>query len=142
VIRAVLDTNVLASGFASPLGTTGQLLQAWSKRQFELLYSEQILLELARTFEQPYFARRLTAAQRHANLTLVREEAALASITTPVSGVATHPEDDLILAAAVSARVDFLVTGDRQMQTLGSYGGVRIVSPRQFAEVLSQPRDQ
>jgi predicted nucleic acid-binding protein len=57
-------------------------------------------------------------------------------ITVEVRGVATHPEDDLILATAISARADYLVTGDRQLQALGSYQGVQIVSPRQFLTIL------
>ncbi len=60
-------------------------------------------------------------------------------ITTEVHGVATHPEDDLILATAVSAQADYLVTGDRQLQKLSSYQGVNILSPRSFLEVLQAP---
>jgi predicted nucleic acid-binding protein len=51
--------------------------------------------------------------------------------------VATHPEDDLILATAVSARADYLVTGDQQLQGLGTYQDVTVASPRQFLEILA-----
>jgi predicted nucleic acid-binding protein len=54
--------------------------------------------------------------------------------------VATHPEDDLVLATAVSAHADYLVTGDRKLQRLGSYQGVRILSPREFLAVLAPER--
>jgi hypothetical protein len=54
-----------------------------------------------------------------------------------------------VLAAAVSADADYLVTGDRQLQRLGTYEGVRIVSPRDFLALLDadaaqeeQGRDQ
>jgi uncharacterized protein len=60
-------------------------------------------------------------------------------LTVSVSGVATHPEDDMILATALSAQADYLVTGDRQLQALGEFRGVRIVSPRQFVMVLERP---
>jgi uncharacterized protein len=50
--------------------------------------------------------------------------------------VATHPEDDLVLAAAVSAEAGYLVTGDRQLQQLGRFRGVDIVSPRAFLAIL------
>lgn len=58
------------------------------------------------------------------------------AITVEVREVATHPEDDLILATAVSAHADYLVTGDRQLQALGIFRGVTIVSPRRFLAVL------
>ena len=50
--------------------------------------------------------------------------------------LATHPEDDLVLAAAVSARSDYLVTGDKKLQDLRSYQGVTIVTPREFLTIL------
>jgi len=58
------------------------------------------------------------------------------TLTQDVHGVATHPEDDLILATAVSGQTDYLVTGDAHLQRLGTYQGIVIVSPRQFLEVL------
>jgi predicted nucleic acid-binding protein len=67
-----------------------------------------------------------------------RSRFSFTAITSPVSGVATHPEDDLILAAAVSAQADYLVTGDARLQALGSYQGVKIVTPREFVQILEQ----
>jgi predicted nucleic acid-binding protein len=58
-----------------------------------------------------------------------------------VSGVATHREDDQILAAAVSARAEYLVTGDKQLQQLGIYQGVRVISPRAFLDLLEATGD-
>lgn len=134
---AVLDTNVLASGFVSPELAPGQLLIAWQYGLFELITSPQIIAELTRTFEQPYFRLRLSQAQRRTNMDLLRSSATLVTPTAAVTGVATHAEDDGILAAAVSAAADYLVTGDLKLQRLQSFRGVAIVSPRQFVEVLS-----
>jgi predicted nucleic acid-binding protein len=55
-----------------------------------------------------------------------------------VEGAATHPEDDLTLATAVSAAADILVTGDRQLRKLGSFQGVTILSPAEFIRLLDQ----
>jgi uncharacterized protein len=59
-------------------------------------------------------------------------------ITVSVSGVATHPEDDLVLAAAVSAKVDYLVTGDANLRKVDRFQGVNILSPREFLFLLEQ----
>jgi predicted nucleic acid-binding protein len=53
-----------------------------------------------------------------------------------VSGVATHPEDDLILATAVAANATYLVTGDRKLRAVGNFRGVTILSPREFLATL------
>jgi putative PIN family toxin of toxin-antitoxin system len=139
VIRATLDTNALASGFAGeavPASTPGAIVRRWRAGRFELVVSPDILTELSRTFAKPYYTARRSRAQIAAAVQLVSAEATVVVPTVVVSGVATHPEDDRVLAAAVSARVDYLVTGDRQLRRLGSYRGVRILSPREFLDVL------
>ena len=55
-----------------------------------------------------------------------------------MSGVATHPEDDLILSTAIVSKADYLVTSDRQLLALGEYEGVRIITPRDFLTVLNE----
>lgn len=47
---------------------------------------------------------------------------------------------DRILATALSGRADYLVTGDRQLQQLGTYRTVAIVSPRAFLDLLNEQR--
>ncbi|MGH2614218.1 MAG: putative toxin-antitoxin system toxin component, PIN family [Thermomicrobiales bacterium] len=137
--KAVLDTNVLASGvlgFAAAEQAPSRLLHLWQEQRFELIVSEPILAELINTMEKPYFRQRLTVDQIRSTQRLLQDRATLVSLTASVSGVATHSEDDLVLAAAVSARADYLVTGDKQLQLLGAYRGVRILSPRAFLDLL------
>ena len=136
---ATVDTNVLASGFVGQAETSAPaaILDAWRARRFTMALSEHILDELAATFEAPYFTQRLTRVQAAANLALLRGRAQIVSLTNDIVGVATHPEDDLVLATAVSAGVDVLVTGDTKLQRLGTVQGVMILSPRQFLDALT-----
>lgn len=139
--KVVVDTNVLASGFAgflNPSSIVAQLLRLWRLGGFELVTSEHILTELEHTLQTPYFRRRLTPEQISGAISLLRSESTITPITTQVQGIATHPEDDLILATAVSAKVDYLVTGDTKLQHLGTYQAVVILSPRRFLETLEQ----
>lgn len=57
-------------------------------------------------------------------------------VTAVVSGMASHPEDDRILATALSARADILVTGDTQLLALGTCGTTRIMTVRETLNVL------
>ena len=139
MIRAVLDTNVLASGFvefATAERAPARLLRLWREQRFALVVSAEILTELLNTFADPYFRRQLTPEQIHAAQLLLQEEAIWTPLTAHISGVATHPEDDQILAAAVSAQAEYLVTGDKKLQQLGTYQGVRMISPRAFLDLL------
>jgi putative PIN family toxin of toxin-antitoxin system len=135
VIRAVLDTNTIASGAARFRDGTSppvMILQAWILGRFEMLISEALLKEVISTLSKPYFVMHVDPEVHVATLAALRDEATVVALTAVVSGVATHSEDDLVLATAVSAAADYLVTGDRQLQKLGQYLGVAIISPRDF----------
>ena len=140
MIRAVLDTNVLVSGFVRrhPEAPSVQLVDAWRAGTFQLVVCEEILDEVAHTLNKPYFKARLTEAQIERTLFLLRRHAFLTRLTEKVEGIATHPEDDRILDAAVSGGADTLVTGDGDLVALGAFRGVAIRSPRNFLEILRE----
>ena len=138
-----VDTNALASGFVGDphVSPPATILDAWRQRLFTLALSEHILTELSRTFTLPYFRRRLSTAEAEVNVLLLRQRARIVPLTVTVAGVATHPEDDLVIATAVSASADYLVTGDRPLVTrVPTYEGVRLLSPREFLTLLAELR--
>jgi uncharacterized protein len=139
VIRALIDINVLASGIVMLNRAEGPpvtILRLARRRVFKIVASEIVLSELRRTLDKPYFADIVPQKRRARAISLLSMLAESASAPEAPERVATHPEDDLILAAARSAMVDYLVTGDRQLLALGQYGGVRIVSPAAFLALL------
>jgi len=46
--------------------------------------------------------------------------------------VCRDPDDDHILAAAISGKCDGIITGDKDLLVLKSYEGIEILSPRDF----------
>jgi len=49
-----------------------------------------------------------------------------------ITGVCRDPDDDRILACAVAHEAQYIVTGDKDLLVLGTFRGVKIVSPRDF----------
>ena len=134
-----LDTNVLASGVLgakNPRSAPGAILRAWRDGAFRVVLSEHILEELARTLREPYFRARLTQEEVEAAVRALRRRSRVVELTNCVSGVASHPEDDVVLSTALSGRADFLVTGDSALRELGEFRGTIVLSPRAFLQVL------
>ena len=136
MIRAVLDANVLVSGFPAPSGTMSKLIDHWRSDTFQLVISHHIIDEVGRAWTKPYWRARFSQVQVDHALALLAQQAEVTLITAQVVGIASHPEDDLVLATAVSARADYLITGDKLLHDLGSYQGVAIRSPREFLTLL------
>lgn len=120
MISAVLDANILASGSLASRGTIAQLIEAFLANQYQVALSQPILHELQRALAKPYFAQRLPVERRERYLALVRSVAIAVPVTSDVHGVATHPEDDLVLATALSARAQYVVTGDLPFRRVGA----------------------
>ena len=139
MMQVVLDANTLASGAVAPSGgTLATIIDLWQQGVFRVTLSTHILRELERTFSDPYFLNRLPAEDIVLYLAMVQSTVTVVPITEEVHNVATPPEDDLILATAVSAKVDYLVTGDSKLQQVGAYQVIKILSPLMFLETLTQ----
>lgn len=138
MIRAVLDSNIIISALLIQGGLPWRVLAAAYVAAFRCFSSDAIVTEVFATLDSRRVRRKylidpieISRLRRFLESTPVR-----IPITVTVQGVATHPEDDLILATAVSAQAAYLVTGDRQLLALGQHQGVQIVTPRQFATIL------
>ncbi len=140
MIRAVLDTNTIVSATLVPLGIPAQILAAARAGQFAIIASSPIVTETLRALQRDRVQRKYDVGPTRIEgvRILLEEKATLTGITREVQGVATHPEDDLIIATAVSAQADYLVTGDAQLLKLATHEGVKIVSPREFLSLLEE----
>jgi predicted nucleic acid-binding protein len=45
----------------------------------------------------------------------------------------------MVIACALRARADYIVTRDKDLLSLGGQRGIRIVTPRQFLDLLERP---
>jgi predicted nucleic acid-binding protein len=138
-VKVLIDATTLASmAIALPGGTLAAILDAWTQGHFLVVVSDPLLAELRRTLSNTYFRRRLSSEDVRVYLDFVVDNSRHTQITVEVAGVATHPEDDLVLAAALSAGVDLLVTSDRRFRArVGAYLGVTLLSPAEFLTILS-----
>jgi putative PIN family toxin of toxin-antitoxin system len=140
-VIVVIDATTLASmAIALPGGTLAMILAAWRGGLFTVVVSDHVLGELRRTLSNTYFSRRIAPRDAQVYLDFMRDVAQHTDITVSIFGVATHPEDDLVLATALSGRANFLVTSDRRFRSrVPSYQGVTLISPAEFLAVLNDP---
>ena len=75
---------------------------------------------------------------------LVAQYTALVSLVAPAGVpriVANDADDDHVIAAAVAARAELIVTGDRKhLLPIGSHQGIAIVTAREVGEQLEARR--
>lgn len=117
-LRIVLDSNVVLSALLWR-GTPYRLLEAIRRQRDNVgLYSSAVLLEeLADVLARPSAAKRLALIGKTAREVLADYVEAI-DLVEPVSVprvVAGDIDDDQVIAAAVAARADLIVSGDRNI---------------------------
>jgi uncharacterized protein len=136
VNRAVLDTNVLVSGFLSPHGPPGRIVDWLRDGTVQAVLDDRIFDEYADVLARPAFdlpveevSIVLDSIRRHAQWITAASEATASGLP--------DPDDAPFLECARSARVP-VVTGNARHYPKGVAGKVRILTPDEFARSLSE----
>ena len=130
-MKVVLDTNVLVSGIFFS-GPPQFILEAWGEGRFELILSPEILAEYQEVVER-LCAKFPGAAASHLLAVIVTEGTLLPS-TSIQEPVCDDPGDDKFLAAALSAKVRIIVSGERHLLDVADFRRIRVLRPREFVD--------
>ena len=128
-MRLVLDTNIALSGLLWG-GAPGQLIEAAIQQRIELASSTALLAELQGVLSREKFAAQL--AKR--GLTVNGIFGGYLALVTSVSPLSTprvverDPDDDHVIACALAAHADAIVSGDLDLLELGQHQGIPILT--------------
>jgi putative PIN family toxin of toxin-antitoxin system len=139
-MRVVLDTNVLLSGLLWH-GPPHTLIERVREGTLFLVSSPALLAELAEVIARPEFAAILARSNTSPEHSLA-ELRALAEVIEPAPlamPVCRDPDVDAVLALAIAARADLIVSGDRDLLDLPRFQDIAIVTP---AEALRKTEAQ
>lgn len=105
-----------------------------------LFLSPALLAEFSEVLSRPKFAERL-AAKRTTAADLARKLSEQVTIVSPsvldLPSDLRDPKDLPVLACAIAARVDAIVSGDNDLLSLKSFQGIPIMNARQALEKLN-----
>ena len=131
-MRVVLDTNVIVSGVLTAHGPCAQILDMLSDGLFGIYVDDRILGEYDSVLRRP--ALRLAPGDAAEVLEWIRSVAEPVA-AVPLSAVLPDPEDMPFLEVAGSAEA-ILVTGNTRHYPNRSRGGVIVLTPREFIELV------
>lgn len=126
-MRVVLDTNVLAASFIARGVCTDLFERAIAEH--ELIISPHILDEFTRVMTEKLG---MNTDRTDRAAVLLRRVGRIVVPEPLPSPVCRDPDDDQVLALAVSTDADCIVTGDDDLLVLDSYQDIPVISPRQF----------
>jgi uncharacterized protein len=132
--RVVLDTNVLVSALLLK-GRLNKLVDLWKTGIIDPYLSKETFSELIAVLGYPKFN-----LSDNEIKTILEDEILpffmVAEIKEEVSGICRDPDDDIFLTAACNARASLLVTGDKDLLELKKFKSIRIVTAREYLDML------
>lgn len=131
-MTVVFDTNVMVAALATS-GLCHELVHRAIRLRI-LASSNPLLHELEHTLHDKFGLSPSTTPF----LTAFRSAIRVVDPLPLPHKVSRDPADDVVLATAVAAGAEIIVTGDQDLLVLKEYQGIAIVTPRAFLEALDQ----
>jgi len=129
-VRVVLDTNALVSALLFT-GISSELVSLWQGGSITLLLSRDTLDEYLRVLSYPKFELSEDEIKE-----LIQEEILpYAEVVKPkrrLRVVQRDPSDDKFLECAVAGKARVIISGDKDLLSLGRYRRILIQTPAQF----------
>lgn len=137
-MRVVLDTNILISALISHNGSPYQCLNLWRNNRFTLVTSQWQIKELrdvtTRADLKPYLKR----SEVGAFVNELRRRAVILE-RLPSVNYSPDPDDNSIIAAAIAAEANYIVSGDKNdVVALSKVEGVLVLTARAFVSLFNR----
>lgn len=132
-MKIIVDVNVWISAILWD-GVPDRVLQLAEDKKIKIFASQPLLMELEATLNRRKFQARLQALDLTVDniINAAKDIINFCPTTTIDVPQLRDPKDLTILAAAMSAGVDAIVTGDLDLLVLTEFNGIFILNPQDF----------
>jgi putative PIN family toxin of toxin-antitoxin system len=131
-MKVLIDTNILLSAALRDRAPERVVLHIARNDEWAWLVTPEIFNEYVDVLRRPKFALPVEVLDRWSEL--LNGSAVQISSPPATPDFPRDPKDAPFLAAALAAGADFLVTGDKDLLSLGTIGPTRVVTATEFAQ--------
>jgi hypothetical protein len=127
-MRVVIDTNVFVASFFG--GNPRRIIDLWKTEKIILCLSKDILDEYIEVLQriglqdEDELGELLSLFRRGVNI--------LFTTKTPKIRAVNNDPDDKFIECAAALRAGVIITGDKAIEAVGEYMGIKILTPQRF----------
>ena len=128
-MKVVIDTNIFVSSFFG--GNPRRIIDLWKTEKITLCLSNEILDEYIEVLQriglqdEDELGELLSLFKRGFNMLFTTK-------TPKVKVVKNDPDDDKFIECAMALKAEVIVTGDKAIEAVGEYMGIKILTPQRF----------
>ena len=135
MLKAVIDTNVFISGLIKS-HSCRNIIKALEKWEFILVISPDILTELIDVISRPKFRNIIKRDTVVKLIETIKAQALLVKPSFSLTAIKEDSDDNRFLEAALTAKVDCIVSLDSHLLALDSFRRIPVITPAKFLTLL------
>jgi putative PIN family toxin of toxin-antitoxin system len=132
LIKAVLDTNIFISSIFW-LGPPNKIILKVIDKKVSIFISLDILNEIEKILRIKFG---LDDELTRRNINLILSYCHLIPVKKNIDVIKEDPADNKILACALEADANYIVSGDMHLLKLKGFNGIEIVSAKEFLDFI------
>ena len=136
--KVVVDTNIFVSAHLVAKGNPAKVINCWVEDKYTIILSTPIIEEIAKVLHR----KGITIDRIERLLFLICQKAIMAPTKEKISVIKDDPNDNKFLECAVYSKADYIISGDKHLLDLEEYEGIKILTPKEFLEVLEKKENQ
>ena len=131
-MRLVLDTNVYIAAFLGK-GLASDILRLGQRKKVRLFTSQAILKEIKKKLTYKF---RVEKSIVNDFLDLIQQSSTIVNPRQTLTVIKADPEDNKILECAKEAKANLIISMDKHLIRLKSYGTIGIVHPKTLTWII------
>jgi putative PIN family toxin of toxin-antitoxin system len=136
--QVVIDTNVLVAALRSKLGASFRLLSLLGDNRWRPNITVAMMLEYESVLKRDCAQFGLTELEVDEVVDALCSQAGLHRLYFLWRPVASDPDDDMVLEAAIASHSDFVITFNKRHMAESLRFGIRCLTPREFLILLEE----
>jgi uncharacterized protein len=133
-MKVVLDTNVVISAGISSDGNPAKIFELFLLEKIINYTTYEIIREIENVMQREKITKILSVDGRKFVLENFKQFSILIKPTISINKVEEDPDDDKFLECAISANIDYIISGDEHLLKLKEFRGIYILNPTEFLE--------
>ncbi len=129
--KIVIDTNTLISAFGWG-GKPSEIIKGVIEGKYELILSLKQMEEFIRVLDYPKFG--FTKVQKERISLLLFGISTVIKTKTKIDKILRDAKDNMLLEPVKDMKIDYIITGDKDLLVLKKFGSAKIITASQLLE--------
>ncbi|MBI5873893.1 MAG: putative toxin-antitoxin system toxin component, PIN family [Candidatus Omnitrophica bacterium] len=134
-LRAVIDTNVIISAAIGKSAVFTKIYDSFVNSLFTPVLSVSLREEIFGAVRKPSLRKYFRAEEMKRFRELIKVDTLLVTPSKKIV-LCRDAKDNIVLEAALEAKADLIVTGDKDLLCLNPFQNIRIITPKEFVDRL------